>query len=130
MVTYNICDFTDVPFAAMGYTLDAYGSAEDAAAVIEDAALDAWLLAEGFSEVSESPNIALSMRVIETSVCDSGATRALTQWQRGRFVASVEVVIPNDNPNISFLDYWLTEVVAMQVYEYGLSAVLRPEIWR
>lgn len=123
------CEFTVIAFAELAYTLDAYASADDAAAALADPALDAWLLADGFSEIAESANNALPMRVMGTTVCeDTAASRGLAMWQRGRFVVTVEIAIPSDNPNADFLDLWLTEIVGMQIYEFVLSDVLRPEI--
>jgi len=124
------CDFVDLPFATMGYTLDAYASKADATAALADPAMDAWLMAEGFSEAAETENTGLLMRVKETTACDVDAVHALTVWQRGRFVATAEIVIPADNENVDFMDVWLTDIVGLQVYESMLSDVLRPEIWQ
>ena len=60
----------------------------------------------------------------------SAALEAAFRRARGRFVATVEIVIPADNENVDFMDLWLTDIISLQVYEPMLSEVLRPEIWQ
>lgn len=123
------CEFTEIAFGELAYTLDAYASADDAAAALADPVLDAWLLDNGFSDITESTNIALPMRMMDTTLCeDTAASHGLATWQRGRFVITAEILIPSDNPNADFLDLWLDEIVGRQIYEFVLSDVLRPEL--
>jgi hypothetical protein len=54
-------------------------------------------------------------------------THALTYWQRGHFIATVEILIPTSSETGAFLDRILAEFVGLRIYEPLLSSVLRRE---
>ncbi len=125
------CDFDAAPFVGIGYSLDAFASAEDAANFLEDARLGAWLAASGYSGPTAGLNnqdIILYTR--DDTACDGDAVSALTLWQRGRFVATLQTTLPADSPNIEFLDLWLEQIVGQRLYEALLGDVLLPELRR
>jgi hypothetical protein len=80
----------------------------------------------GLTESADSDVLPNPVYTAEVSVCDSPATRALTFWQRGRFVITAEVTYPADAPFDA--DLMLSEFVGLSVYERALADVLRREI--
>ena len=61
-----------------------------------------------------------------TQACDGEATHILTHWQRGRFVVTLEGVVPNQFVEVG--DLIVSEIVGMQIFEFLLTDVLRAEI--
>lgn len=124
------CDMTNVAFTSIRYTLDAFASADDAANALGDPFMAEWLVSEGFNEPTESENAGLLLYTREVNECNQTAITGLAQWQRGRFIATVQVTLPASSEDLPFLDLWIDQVVGRQVYENQLSDVLRPEITR
>ncbi|MBL8155438.1 MAG: peptidylprolyl isomerase [Anaerolineae bacterium] len=122
------CDLAQVQFMGMGYTLDAYATPSDAAAALADPALGQAILQSGFSSSTTSANLPYPIYTAQATVCDQAAVRALTTWQRGTFVALIEVTLPASSSGAAALDRILTEFVAQQVYEPFLSDVLFKDI--
>lgn len=119
------CDLQNIAFVSVGYSLDAYPSPEDAAAALADPALSELISGQGFTRQDEADS-GLTVFTREGSSCDTDVQTALTHWQRGRFVSTVEITIPSavEAP----LDQVLSSFVGQQIFERILSDVLRPEI--
>ncbi len=124
------CDLDNVFFVSISYTLDAFPTAEDAQAALADPALTEIALADGF--VESGPVETLGGAVLYTksvTACDVASTQARAHRQRGRFLITMEAVVPSDAlpPEIT-MDMVLSEFVAQQIYEPLLTSVLYADI--
>jgi cyclophilin family peptidyl-prolyl cis-trans isomerase len=119
------CDLQNVAFVSVSYALDAYATPEDAMEAVADPALAALTTASGFSDTSTG-DTGITVYTTEGTACDSPVRTAQTHWQRGRFVATVEITLPAD-VDVP-LDRILSSFVGQQIYEQILSEILRPEI--
>jgi cyclophilin family peptidyl-prolyl cis-trans isomerase len=122
------CDLTNAPFMSIGYTLDAYVSSAGAAAAIATAADENGVLYQvalenGFVPLEAETSLPYPIFIGTTQVCDQTATKALTFWQRGRFVITAEATYPTDSQATA--DVWLGEVVGVRIYEQLFASVLR-----
>lgn len=124
-VTNAACDLQNVAFTSVSYALDSYATREDAAAALADPALAELTAARGFTDTQTGDN-GLTFYTGEGTACDTPVRTAQAHWQRGHFVATVEITLPADTE--APLDRVLTEFVGLQLYEQILSAILRPEI--
>lgn len=122
------CDLTSVQFMSMGYTLDAFASRDDAAAALADPAMAQLPLASGFSAAQVSENLAYPYFTGDVTACDQPATRALTYYQRGPFIVTVEITLPRGAQGSDALDRVLTEFVAQRIFEPFLADVLYRDI--
>lgn len=121
------CDVQNVPFLAIRYALDAYGSADDAANVLASGVLDDVAVSEGFAvaelEASSVPNAVYTRN---TSACnDTPAIETQTNWQRGRYIVTMGVTYDASSPITP--DLYLQQL-AIQIFEYYFSDVLRREL--
>ncbi len=114
-------------FQSVSYTLDAYDTAEDASAALEDEELSTFVMADGFTDsiIPDGYNTPLYTASAEACGTEDG-TRALLQWQRGRYVVTVEGLLPSNAP--ADPDLILTDFVGSQVYERLFASILRREI--
>ena len=120
------CDFQNIAFESISYTLNNFATEVDANTVM--ASNDIQLLVapgSGFTE-QESEVLPNMLYVENTEACGIPAVRARTYWQRGRFISVGEVVLPAEQAVEAEL--WLDQVVARQLYENLLSDILRREI--
>ena len=124
-VSNTACDLQNVAFTSVSYSLDAYATREDAAAALADPALAELTTASGFADSSTGEN-GLTVYTSEGTACDVAVETAQAHWQRGHFVATVEITLPADAG--APLDQVLANFVGQQLYEQILSAILRPEI--
>ena len=120
------CDLDQIAFVSIGYTLDAFASREDAAAALNDEALTTLTLDMGYQPI-EPGETGLTVYSQTGTLCDTEVISARAFWQRGRFVATLDVTVPN-SPDLPPLDLLLSTFVGQQVYERALSDVLRREI--
>jgi cyclophilin family peptidyl-prolyl cis-trans isomerase len=127
-VVNTSCDLANVGFMSMGYTLDSYTSPEDAAAVLADAEFEQLPLQNGFTESAKTENLTYPLFKETTTECDLPAVRAMTYWQRGHFVATLEITVPADSAVAESPDLALLQGVGMQIYEPILADVLKREI--
>ena len=81
----------------------------------------------GFTESAASENLDYPLFTENTTACDVPAVRTMTYWQRGRFIATAEIVAPTDSSITQTPDLSLTQGVAI-IYEPILADVLRREI--
>lgn len=118
------CDLQNVAFTSVGYTLDAYATADDAAAALTDPVLDELTLAEGLESAEDETG--LTYYTTTGTACDIDVRTARMYWQRGHFVSTVEITIPAgiEAP----LGQVLVGFVGQQIYEQILSGILRPEM--
>ena len=119
------CDLENIAFTSVGYMLDAYATPEDAAAALSDPVVGEVMAARGFTE-EEAGETDLTVYSTTGTECDTDVITAVTQWQRGRFVATAEITLPSEVPVP--LDLVLSSFVGQQIFERLVSDVLRPEI--
>ncbi|NDJ60589.1 MAG: peptidylprolyl isomerase [Chloroflexi bacterium] len=122
------CVLNQVPYVSIAYSLDAFGSTADASAALADGFLGELTAAQGLGEATASDLLPNDFYAVEELHCDDtiNATRAVTFWQRGRFIVTAEAVVPTDSP--ASADLWLLEVVGNQVYERIFADALRREL--
>ncbi|NWG18535.1 MAG: peptidylprolyl isomerase [Chloroflexi bacterium] len=126
-VTNVGCDLENIVFGLVGYTLDSFADSTAAAAALADPALAERLTAEGYVS-QDSAELTFPLFTRTDTACDKEMVRGLTFWQRGHFIATAEITIPADNPNVEFLDQALVQFVGIRIYEPVLAEILRPEI--
>ncbi len=117
------CDLAAFPIPVISYELDAYPTAEDAAAALADEALADLMTAQGYSPYTE---ITLPYAVYTRSQqdCNVDTVSARAFLQRGRFVTMQEVVVTAENAEIAA---FLPEALAQPLFEDALNRLLRPE---
>jgi cyclophilin family peptidyl-prolyl cis-trans isomerase len=128
-INNKACDLQNIQFMSASYTLDAFATPEDAAAALADENFAKLPTQFGFAEGEHSDNLSQPLFKQTITACDQEALDALTYWQRGRFIATVEIVLPTSNPNTSTaIDRILSEFVGQQLFEPVLSGVLYRDI--
>lgn len=123
-INNKACDLETVQFISIGYSLDAFASREDAAAVLADPAMAELPLTLGYTESPTATSLAYPVYTTNVTACDQPAVHAMTFYQRGSFIATVEVTLPASAPAVGQLDRVLSEYVAQQIYESFLASVL------
>jgi hypothetical protein len=125
---------TDFFFDGLAYTVDAFASAEDVAAVLADESFNAMNEALGFGTVEEPVPGALYFVSDAGDGCsDEGAVTARTYLPRGRYLATVEVSVPPELldqmarqlPNQEGVAVFLAQQVT-RIFELGLAEAYRP----
>ncbi len=124
-VTNAQCDLNAAPFVSIGYTLDRFATPEDAAAALADSFLPQLESASGYT-ATDVEGLAYPLYTQTRTACDQQVTDALTYWQRGHFVATLQAVFPADHSIPP--ERWLTELVGVSTFERIFSDVLRREI--
>jgi cyclophilin family peptidyl-prolyl cis-trans isomerase len=119
------CNLEQAPYLAIRYTLDAFGSVEDASAALADGLYGELATEAGFAESPAAPALRYPFYTRAASGCEVEATEALTHWQRGRYVVTAEVVFPADSPATA--DVWLARLIPA-IYESFYASVLVNEI--
>ncbi len=128
-LTNKVCDTTQLQFYGAGFTLDAYATASDAAAAIDDPAMEKIALENGFTDKIASASLTHPMFTATETICESPAVHAMIYWRRGNFVITAEVVWPADAAEgADILDRVLTEFVGGRLYEPILVSVLYSDI--
>jgi len=118
------CNLQNLPFASMGYSIDSFATAEDAAAAFADEDLSRLTLANGFTASAPSEQLSTDVYTGTTTICDGEFNTSQFYLLRGHLLASVQVTLPTDFSGSSDL---ILEQVAI-IYERLLSSLLRPEI--
>ncbi|NJL54699.1 hypothetical protein HC928_05510, partial [bacterium] len=125
------CDTSTLPVLASVYRLYGFESTRLAEAAITDETM-ADLAEAGsqfdYTERRSSEVLPYTLYQSETSACEVDAIRAMTYWQRGRFIAVVEVTLPATEAERA--DLWLDQVIGRRIYENALAEVLRLEMSR
>ena len=121
------CDLTNAGFMSVEYTLDSYASPEDASAALADTEFEQLPVQNGFTS-AKSDNLTYPLFTETTTECDVSALHAMTYWQRGHFIATVEITVPADSNVAQSPDLALLQGVGMQIYEPILADVLKREI--
>lgn len=119
------CD-VNLPFTSMRYTLNVFETAEDAAAAESDDFTAAYPTALGFDEGTESPYLSNRLYTQPVTECEREGVRALSYWQRGRFLATIEITVAPDQAEVA--DLYLTDIAAAQLFEYLAGDVLQREL--
>lgn len=122
-VNNKACDLEGVQFISATYSLDSFASRDDATAAINDPAMAQIYVDSGFVS-SPSENLSQPYFTTTVTACDQQATRAVTYYQRGSFIATAEIVIPAGAQGSEQLDRVLSEFVAQRIFEPFLSGVL------
>ncbi|MBL8165699.1 MAG: peptidylprolyl isomerase [Anaerolineae bacterium] len=128
VVNNKACDLASVQFMSVGYALDAFASPDDAAGALADPTMAQIPLVNGFSTSQVSDNLPYPYFTGEITACDQPATRAMTYYQRGPFIITVEITIPTGAQGSEDLDRVLTEFVAQRIFEPFLADVLYRDI--
>lgn len=118
------CDLQTVPYLNITYTVDAFASTDDAALALADARAFSALNAE-LGDPSDVETLDYPIYSQTVTACEGDATRAVTVWQRGRYVITAEAVFPVDSPAPA--DLWLTQATGI-VFERIFSDMLRREL--
>ncbi len=116
------CDLDASPFMSVGYTIDAYATPADAAAVLQSGTLDQIAVAQGFAPVDAPTNLSYPIFVGVETACEQEATKAITFWRRGRFVITAEATYPQNSEGTA--DLWLGEVVGNRIFETIFAELL------
>ncbi len=119
------CALDEIPFMAIGYTVDAFASAEDARTALADGYLETLALAQGYSAAA-SAELGTPYYTRSGTACDRDATFALTYFKRGRYLIAAQIVLPVDQPIGA--DRWLKLFVGLQIYESLLSDLFAAEL--
>jgi len=118
------CNLSSFPIYSVAYALDAYATAEDAAAALADEALADLMAAQGFSPYGEV-ELPYAVYTRAQQHCDVDMVAARAFLQRGRFVTMQEVVVTAENAQIAA---FLPEALAQPLFEDALNSLLRPEL--
>lgn len=124
IINNKACDLNTVQFISLGYTLDSFASAADAAAALADEALAQLPMLNGFTDTTTSEYAQYPVFTANVTACDQPAIHAMTYWQRGNFIATAEVTIPAADNAEQDLGRILVQFVGQQVYEPLVSSVL------
>ncbi len=124
-VSNSACDLQTIPFISVSYALDRFATPQDAAAALDDGFITGLAEADGFT-TSTVAGMPYPVFTKPTSACDTDAIIAMTVWQHGHFIATGTVVYPDNQ--LAPPEAWLTNLVAISIYEPSFSEVLRPEM--
>lgn len=123
------CDTTVVPVLGSAYRLFEFENTAQASAALADDLFPSLARAGSsatFSTTQTSEALPHTFYVTETTACSVDAIRVMSYWQRGRFIAVVEALLPASEAEQA--DLWLDQVVGRRIYENAISDVLRLEI--
>jgi peptidylprolyl isomerase/peptidyl-prolyl cis-trans isomerase B (cyclophilin B) len=118
------CDLQTVPYLNIAYAVDAFASTDDAALALADARAFSALTAE-LGEPTDVETLEFPIFTQSLTACEIDATRAVTVWQRGRYVITAEATFAADSPAPT--DLWLTQATGI-VFERIFSDMLRREL--
>lgn len=119
------CDLENFLFVDITYRLDHFATADDAAAALSDETWTAAMTADGFEvDAASSDNLVVYSKT--DTACDTDVVTARASWQRGHFIATSEVTIPEAEAPEA-LNLLLTNFGG-SIYERIFTDVLRPEI--
>ncbi len=123
------CDMNTVPFMSASYTLDKFTSAEDAAGALDDGVFEQLAWDKGFGDPQVSENLSEPYFKQDVTACDQPAVYALTYWQRGAFVATVEITVPSSATDVvDNIDFVLSQNMGLRLFEPFLSDILYRDI--
>ena len=110
-------------FSSLGYQLDAYASADDAASAIADEFNSAQLLDQGY----QTAGAGIFIREAETCAGDAG-WQVLEQYRVGRYIAALDVTLPQGLlEEAGITPAALTANLRLQV-EPGFTDIFRAEL--
>ena len=118
------CDFEQVGWGQIGYSLDVFADAASANAALESGIYDAALAAEGRTP-STIEGWAQPLYTRQVSLCEQEMTEAVKLYTIGRMVAEVSVTVPPDSAATP--DQWISDFAAL-IYERFFTSVLRAEV--
>lgn len=124
LVIDNATCSEQVYFSALGYTVDAFASVEDASAALADAALVDINAASGYAPDAENPN--LYTQAVSTCSQESGQAGRL-YLQRGRYLVIVEGIFSDTILQQAPIKTILTQGVAL-TFERFLGEEYRSEL--
>ncbi|MBN2471726.1 MAG: peptidylprolyl isomerase [Anaerolineae bacterium] len=118
------CELDGLPIYNMSFRMDVYPAAEDAAAALEDPALDELQAAQGFEAYAGEFPLPYAAYTRPQTACEQDMVEARIFVQRGRFVVRHSMVVTADNLDIAA---FLPEAFSMPMFEDALADVIRPE---
>jgi cyclophilin family peptidyl-prolyl cis-trans isomerase len=124
-INNTACDLNAAPYMRIAYTLDAFTTPADASAALADGFLNELPAAQGYGDPATAEALRYPIYAKAETACDQDATHALTYWQRGRYVVTVEATFPSDSRATA--DLWLSRLVG-PIYENFFADVLIKEI--
>ncbi len=123
------CDVSQLQFYFATYTLDAFASGKDAAAVIADPAMEKIAMESGYTDKVTSANLTFPYYTAKETVCEKPVIHAMTYWRHGNFIVTAQVAWPAElQQGIDALDRVLLEFVGGRLYEPLLTTVLYSDI--
>lgn len=116
-------------FSTIGYTVDAYASAEDAAGALADGFLAELASANGYFDVAVADDLgSVPVYTGGTTFCEgSVGTKGLLYMQRGRYIVSVDATVPAVLLDQVSMEDILKSGVA-RIFELSIDDVLRAEM--
>ncbi|MBL8146324.1 MAG: peptidylprolyl isomerase [Anaerolineae bacterium] len=118
------CDFEQVGWGQIGYSLDVFANAASANAAVESGIYGAALEAEGLAP-STIEGWTQPLYTGSVSLCEQEMTQAVKVYTIGRMVAEVRVTIPPESAATP--DQWINDFAAL-IYERFFTGVLRGEV--
>jgi peptidyl-prolyl cis-trans isomerase B (cyclophilin B) len=119
------CDLETFPIYQMAYRLDAFATADDAAAALEDAALVDILTAQDFTLYEGDAELPYSVYMRTQTDCDVDTTLARAFRVQGRYLLAIDAVITVENVDIA---PFLPEVFAQPLFSDALYDLIAPEL--
>ncbi len=117
------CELDALPIYTLGFRMDVYPTAEDAAAALDDPALGELQAAQGFEAYAGEFPLPYPAYTRPVTACEQEMIEARIFVQRGRLVMQHSMVVTADNADIAA---FLPEAFSMPMVEDGLADVLRP----
>ncbi|MCA0458427.1 MAG: peptidylprolyl isomerase [Chloroflexi bacterium] len=123
------CDTSQIPFYSASYKVDAFATASDAIAAIDDPLMDTVATESEFTTKETPVSLTAPLYKADTTACEKTGIHAMTSWRRGIFIVTAEVVWPADAvQGTDMLDRVLTELVGGSLYDALLVDVLYSDI--
>lgn len=98
------CDMTNLDFFSIGYTIDAFASPNDAAAVLADENFPQTQVLAGLAGPQSNPGLPNPYYSGSVTVCDTAAVRNVTHYLRGGYLITVEATLPPESSGLQALD--------------------------
>lgn len=119
------CDLQTAQYTLLRYTLDSFGSRDDASAALASGIYAQVAEAGGYAVDPTFTSLPNPVYTQNTTACDTEVVDALSFWQRGQYVVTVRAVVPTEAS--PFVDRYLSELVG-GIFEGYLSDALRAQL--
>jgi cyclophilin family peptidyl-prolyl cis-trans isomerase len=125
-VDNTACALDELGYGFLGYTADAFASATDANAMLNDGVYAEWLTSAGFTQVDSPADYAIFQRTI--TFCEAELTQYVGLWTRGRLVTQSTISVDPTIEGIPSAQEIIDSFVA-PAFESTFADLLRPEIY-